>query len=732
MSSQIRAGMKKCVHSGVFRALLLPLFLIVLISAVASSDFYERTRRENVAPGVQYYHFANPFGPLNFDVLRVARRERLISIEPVVGDGVLSGLETVARQATSVDNNGFYPIAAINGDFYHAGGMPLGVLVIDREIITAPVLKNNEEPSRPSFVIYSNGQPGVADVGYQGELLTPNKSHYQIIGVNRPRNARGIIMYTPRFGDSTPSDEPAQEVVLGDITGIEKNAPFKLIGGRKYRASVAELRRGGGRIPENGAVLSASGSAASAFRLLRRGSRVYFQFERIGGRAAVRSAVGGWPIIVRNGRNLYESEQGGPRHPRTAIGYNDKEVIFVVADGRAAGWSRGMTFHELGELMIRMKCTDAINLDGGGSSTMWIRGKVRNRVSDGKERAVSNAVVVTSSAPRSGRLEKLVIEPVELSILADQTIQLTATGQDRFYNPVPLKEPVEWNADRSAGTISPNGVFHSASTQSVGRLRARSGNLIEFLDVNVYDEPPIFQIFPSEATLFEEETLQFRYLAMDHQALPVVGDYSRMLQWRATPGMGEIDSAGMFRAGNAAMKGEVTVRMGNVVRRAEVSVGSVPMVLDDFEKAFIWRYGSFPEGELSGSFSITERAAYHGRKGAELRYRFDNRSDIEAAYGITQIAIGAPMAIRIWVKGDGSSNELRLAYRDAGNNRKTVSFEDGTLTDTNWHAAVAKLPPDAGYPLKLESIYVLKNSEEPTRLYGVIFIDDVTALYRPQ
>jgi len=748
MPLRIRPSMKKLVHSGVFRALLLPLFLIALIAAVASSNYGKQTRFENVGPSVRYYHFTDPSDPVNFDVLRISRREGLIRVRPALGDGVLGGLETVAKQATSLDNDGFYPIAAINGDFYHAGGMPLGVLVIDREIITAPVLRNNEEASRPSFVMYSNGQPGVTEFGYQGNLWSQKGPHYKIVGVNRPRNSSGIIMYTSRFGDSTPPDESAQEVVLGDITGIVKASSWKLLAGDKYRARVAEIRRGSGRIPENGAVLSASGSTASAFRSLRRGSRVYFQFERIGGHAPVKSAIGGWPIIVRNGRNLYEPGTSGPRHPRTAIGYNDKEIIFVVVDGRNAGWSRGMTFFELGDLMLRMRCTDAINLDGGGSSTMWIRGKVRNRVSDGKERAVSNAVIVGSSAPHLGRLEKLVIDSpssvgllredqrFKLNILSDQTIQLFASGQDRYNNPVPVKEPVEWNADSSAGRISQSGIFQSASHRSSGsRLRIRSGGLVESMDIEVYDgydDPPKFQIDPLKVELTEGQTFQFRYWAIGHDGGWVIGDLSRMLQWYATPGLGEIDSAGMFRAGNAPMKGEVIVRMGNVVRRAEVSVGSVPMVLDDFEKAFIWRYGSYPEGELSGSFSITERAAYHGRKGAELRYRFDNRFDIEAAYGITQIALGEPMAIRVWVKGDGSKNELRLAYRDAENERKTVGFDDGTLADTNWHAAVVKLPSDATFPIKLESIYVLKNSEDPTAMSGTIFIDDVTALYRPQ
>ena len=94
--------------------------------------------------------------------------------------------------------------------------------------------------------------------------------------------------------------------------------------------------------------------------------------------------------------------------------------------------------------------------------------------------------------------------------------------------------------------------------------------------------------------------------------------------------------------------------------------------------------------------------------------------------------MGEPMAIRIWIKGDGSGHELRLAYRDGNNQRKTEDFEEGTLASTGWHAAVAKLPPDVVFPLKLESIYVLRNSDENSHTSGVIYLDDITALYHPE
>src|SRR6185436_8105455 len=86
------------------------------------------------------------------------------------------------------------------------------------------------------------------------------------------------------------------------------------------------------------------------------------------------------------------------KHPRTALGWSQKEFIWVEVDGRRKD-SIGMTLNELGAFMIELGCTEAINLDGGGSSTIWFDGKVRNRPSDGTERPVANALVLVRKTP---------------------------------------------------------------------------------------------------------------------------------------------------------------------------------------------------------------------------------------------------------------------------------------------------------------------------------------------
>lgn len=118
--------------------------------------------------------------------------------------------------------------------------------------------------------------------------------------------------------------------------------------------------------------------------------------------------VGGTPLLIFNGKVLedYSSEQTlesflTKRHPRTAVGIKlDGNWVFVVVDGRIFGFFGGMTIKELADFMHSLGCIEALNLDGGGSSTMVLEGHVINEPSgsineDGKKaQAVSDAILV--------------------------------------------------------------------------------------------------------------------------------------------------------------------------------------------------------------------------------------------------------------------------------------------------------------------------------------------------
>ena len=119
---------------------------------------------------------------------------------------------------------------------------------------------------------------------------------------------------------------------------------------------------------------------------------------------AAREMVGGSQIIVRDGHAIaFTNLFAIARHPRTAVGIDASgtELTLLVVDGRQPDLSIGMSLAELSAEMIRQGCTAAINLDGGGSTTLVYRNakskkpEVLNSPSDTKERAVADVLGVT-------------------------------------------------------------------------------------------------------------------------------------------------------------------------------------------------------------------------------------------------------------------------------------------------------------------------------------------------
>ncbi|MGH2712242.1 MAG: phosphodiester glycosidase family protein, partial [Actinomycetota bacterium] len=114
------------------------------------------------------------------------------------------------------------------------------------------------------------------------------------------------------------------------------------------------------------------------------------------GWAGVADSVGGTPLLVEESKIVAEEcpEALCRRNPRTVVGVNAQgRILLVVVEGRTDD-SHGATLVELAQIMRGMKATYALNLDGGGSSTMVVNGKLMNEPSDGKERKVSSSILV--------------------------------------------------------------------------------------------------------------------------------------------------------------------------------------------------------------------------------------------------------------------------------------------------------------------------------------------------
>lgn len=149
-------------------------------------------------------------------------------------------------------------------------------------------------------------------------------------------------------------------------------------------------------MPRNGGVIVATPPAtdeATQLLALTPGTRMRLHWTY--GWPGVMDSVGGFPLLIRDGTLVGMCRHDCGIQPRTAVGVTRTgEVLLVVVDGRQRGWSRGVSVIEFARLMRDLGAVTALNLDGGGSSEMVVEGEVVNRPSDGRERHISNAILV--------------------------------------------------------------------------------------------------------------------------------------------------------------------------------------------------------------------------------------------------------------------------------------------------------------------------------------------------
>jgi len=383
--------------------------LIGCAPAVQSRPVSAPAGRE-LAPGVTYSQFTDPRGPWAINLVRVDLRRAKLEIRAVRALDQLKGRERVSDMARRVDSIGVRVLAAVNADFFNLeSGENENNQVIGGEWWKG--LKVTDSPydtwdnTHIQFGIDPGGHPLMDRFILDGKawdrgVMTP----IMTLNFNPSGKPEGTALYTARYGATTPRDT-SRRTVEAALIPAEKRGDTTLF-----------VRRGaistssGSNIPVGGAVLAAYGSGlrAQEVQAMAEGDTVKVLLTTLprtpGGRAPS-MIVGGWPRILRDGENIAAdaatiegtlSRNAEARHPRTAIGFSrDSTRLFVLTvDGRSEN-SGGMTLIELGRFMRELGAWQAMNFDGGGSTTMVVEGKVVNHPSDKEgERAVGNALLV--------------------------------------------------------------------------------------------------------------------------------------------------------------------------------------------------------------------------------------------------------------------------------------------------------------------------------------------------
>ena len=454
--------------------------LVVAIAVLACPVFATQTTKQ-LATGVTLYQEINTTAgaELVINCVTVDPKAEGVSIKAAVGKDViltedaLKGCETIASM-TGRRN----AIIGVNADFFPMGtdlqGDPLGVCIIDGELVSEPSARH------AVVAVLKDGTFAFDNPTWEASLALKTGVSRQIDGINRGRETNQVIAYTSMFDSFTRSKFKGTEVVC-------KSDDLPVQSGKTINLTVVEVRTDSVNtpIPKGGMVLSAGGPAASFLKQnLRPDDKLTVKFEVKSAGAVdwsqVQQAVGGRPKILEDGKEhidlAYEkigTTFSTALHPRTALGITaDQKLMLVTVDGRQS-ISRGISLPDLSALMKRLGAVHAINLDGGGSTTMSYRGGIINSPSGGVQRSVADGLLVFANPVAIDELPKLCVNVPADGIQAGQGAQLSVTcGDDPRPLPSDQLDKIVWASANGMGFINQQGYSMP--------IRARQGSMMAF------------------------------------------------------------------------------------------------------------------------------------------------------------------------------------------------------------------------------------------------------------
>jgi exopolysaccharide biosynthesis protein len=554
-------------------------------------------------------------------------------------------------------------VAAVNGDFFDINNStaPLGVGVQDGRLIQSPDAEDTWHHS--AAILTEDGLGDVGEVLFQGTVRTPTGDH-PLDGVNKPTlKTGGVEVFTPLWGTycRCRATQGATDVAEVEVTGNTVTA---------VRDTAGE-----GAIPDGTMVLVGRDDAAATLRALEPGDAVSIDYQaRTAGDQKIHAAVNGRQLLVVDGV-AQKASQGNnvPPAPRTALGFSrdGKRMFLLTADGRQSAFAEGLGLDELAEMMVELGAYTAVNLDGGGSTTIVARepgattAQLENRPSDGAERNVPNGLGLF--APKgSGRLTAFWVEPAldptraagsstvapshPERVLQGLTRTLTAAGYDETYGPA-AGNP-HWRATN--GTIR-DGAFvgrRPGLAKVVAEDRAAKGEYTLTVLGPVHRTAPTKEQVALTGTT---DSTTFGVLGFDRDGTSAPVEPSDVkLSYDTTLLDITPNADGQFtvKAKQDTGSALVTIDVRGRTAVLPVTVGLTEVSVADFTDTTGW---SFFGERATGAIAPTSDG--HTGQGLRLTYDFAQSTGTRTGGALAPSGLtipGQPKAIRVWVNSTGN------------------------------------------------------------------------------
>jgi len=714
----------------------LPLAVTISLAS-AQTPVPREEQYVQVGPGTWHASHTAP-GPLTFNVLKVDLSNAATTIEAEPGRGVMYRGESVPEiSRREVEPGKTTVVGGINGDFWTMSPrpyLPVGLLVSDGFIHT------RANRRRSVFAVTRDEKIHIGPVEMSIQVRTGGKS-VPVEYVNVPSTS-SISLFTPPAGRELPSSTALRYLLKMQKSEFLPNQPANVMISKADTDSSLT-------VPADTLVLSIPKGHKAVSGLTAGPAIVEARIPEVEG--VVVACVGGGPTLIDNGKiNVpYEDEGVGStftttKHPRTAAGVSKdgKTAYLVTVDGRQPRISVGHDLYELAEYMKALGCHEALNLDGGGSTTMVVRDKVVNHPSDLKgPRPVSNSLLVVATAG-SGNLQRLTFAPSgeKLTIPAGTDVEVEVEGRDENMNVVPMAAASRLQATATGGfkveSVSAGKItLRSPELASSGKLRVQAGaasgeleiSSIPLLGVNV--RPSELPLDPAEEVELEVAPVA----AGGHNVLV----QPQMLEIKAT-GSAATATGTKFKATGFG-KGVVNVRLGTATANIPVSVGSN-------QPKSVTAFDAIPASQLAlarGEAKLTVDGINkkEGLGALAVKYSMEHGGRSRIAVPIGQVLERLPVKLAVWVRGDGNEAWLRSTMIDSRGTTFTVDFtrgSQGIFWRDEWRRVSCwsnEITPESVNspevpvaPLRLVDIY-LAQDQEALKASGTVHLDSLDAYF---
>lgn len=440
-----------------------------------------------VGPGSYYtaLHYYTSSVKLRTFFLEVDATNPYITFEAVHGKDSLITCEGITSMAQRKSKEGKVYFGGTNADFFATSGdvgYPVHGSIVEGQM--------GRTPAQTPHLAFSGKEVLIDNMLFANSTCSIDGKEYPINGMNTSRKENQLILYNTLNGNYTRTNAYGVEVLVELQPGMEWGI------NKTLRAKVVSVVEGKGNmhiLPQH-AVLSGHGTAAEPLRTLSEGDEIslFVGVDKTGGSASqITAMVGGDRIILKDG--IVQENDWAERHPRTSVGYSadGNKIYFCVVDGRSS-ISSGVTTKHLADIMKSAGATTALNLDGGGSSGLYVeKFGLMNQPSDSRERAVSNGIFAVNLAETDNQVAEIL--PFEQVVALPKYGSFTPVvyGYNKYGTLIDLNvENVIYECDSEVGTIKDDGTFFADGSRN-GLIKVKWNQLETFIRIKYLKEESI-------------------------------------------------------------------------------------------------------------------------------------------------------------------------------------------------------------------------------------------------